>query len=330
MLSVHITSTGAVGEWAEATRPLLDMAEAALASNGPGRYVKASSPEAADIILFVEPEYIKLRRYIDVLLAQPLIRRFPDRCFVADCADTAWGFLPGVYTNLRAKDANRHRFRAQGYLRFPNPLTEQVYRESRDTPCDLFYSFQGARSSPVRARMFERLQHSSTTPILHVDRWLDHSTEEHRHYLDTIARSRFVLCPAGNAPSSYRLYETMQMGRVPVIISDTWTPSDGPAWPQCSLRLAESRIQDLPDVLRRYEPFHVEMGIEARRNWEQWFAPDIVFLRYLESIESILLERPAGHDERRYQDWDSWSTLWKLGWTVPQRGMARVRKLIRA
>jgi len=41
-----------------------------------------------------------------------------------------------------------------------------------------------------------------------------------QNYARLIANSKFVLCPQGVGPSSLRLFETLLMGRAPVIISD--------------------------------------------------------------------------------------------------------------
>jgi hypothetical protein len=39
-------------------------------------------------------------------------------------------------------------------------------------------------------------------------------------YAEAIQDSQFVLCLAGNGPATYRYFETMEMGRVPVVLSD--------------------------------------------------------------------------------------------------------------
>lgn len=46
------------------------------------------------------------------------------------------------------------------------------------------------------------------------------SDENYRTYLDLASRSKFLLCPRGYGPHSFRVYESFQLGCVPVIITD--------------------------------------------------------------------------------------------------------------
>ena len=39
-------------------------------------------------------------------------------------------------------------------------------------------------------------------------------------YIETISKSYFSLCPRGFGPTSFRLYESIELGSVPVYISD--------------------------------------------------------------------------------------------------------------
>jgi hypothetical protein len=61
-----------------------------------------------------------------------------------------------------------------------------------------------------------------------------------------LARSKFTLCPAGSGTSSYRLFEALRAGSVPVIISDRLVLPEGPDWEACSVRVAEKEIASIP------------------------------------------------------------------------------------
>ena len=62
-----------------------------------------------------------------------------------------------------------------------------------------------------------------------------------------------ILCPRGEGTSSIRLFESLRMGRPPVIISDQWVPPEGPAWDTFSVRIPERRIHTIPDRLTELE-----------------------------------------------------------------------------
>jgi hypothetical protein len=299
---------------------LISLGKNSIQSEFNTRYRLAKSPVDADIIVYVEPWYIKLREYVYTLLSEDLIVKHPNRCFVIDCAATSWELVPGVYTGLKKYQFNRQRYRSGGYLTEYNQVCQQVYEQNKNIEPQLLFSFRGAASSPVREKIFAANFSGDDISIQQTYSWCNHSSHEKFAYAQELINSKFVLCPGGISPSSIRLYETMKMGRVPVILSDDWVPPEGPAWQDFSIRVAESRVQELPEIIRRYEPYAFTMGKLARQAWENWFSPDVVYLRMLNYIESIYLERDTNHDERKYQqEWLSWQFQWERGWTPVQR-----------
>jgi hypothetical protein len=291
------------------------------------RYSLAKSPEDADLIVYVEPGYIKLRPYVYTLLSEELIVTHPNKCFVIDCADTSWELMPGVYTGLRSSQFNRQRYRSGGYLTEYNPVCQQVYEQKKNIEPQLLFSFRGAASSAVRQNIFAANFTGDDISIQQTYAWCNHSTEEQLVYTEELINSKFVLCPGGNCPASIRLFETMKMGRVPVILSDDWVAPEGPAWQEFSIRVSESRVDELPEIIRRYESDAFVMGKLARQAWENWFSPAVIYIRMLNYIESIYLERDSNHNEQKYQqEWLSWQFQWQRNWTPVQRFIDAVNR----
>ena len=124
----------------------------------------------------------------------------------------------------------------------------------------------GARTAPIRTKIVRNfttcenwvVQETGNTQFnINVD---DPAKKEgQKFYLSTLLDSRFVLCPRGYGTSSYRLFETMRLGRVPVIISDEWVPPLGPSWLNCSIRISEKRVRELPTSWPR--------GCRTQRRW---------------------------------------------------------------
>jgi hypothetical protein len=106
-----------------------------------------------------------------------------------------------------------------------------------------------------------------------------------------MARSKFVLCPVGAGPSSFRIFETMAAGRVPVIVSDLWVPPPGPDWQKCALFVPERDIDRLGAILEEAEDRFLSMAQAARREWQDWFAPDVLFHRMTEALHDIMQTR---------------------------------------
>lgn len=112
-MKVYFTTT-AKGQHPYAAPHLIDLGKKAIQSDFNQRYSLAKDSSDADLIIYVEPWYIKHRQYVFTLLSEDLIINSPNRCFAIDCADTSWGLMPGVYTGLRASQNNRRRFRSGG------------------------------------------------------------------------------------------------------------------------------------------------------------------------------------------------------------------------
>jgi hypothetical protein len=201
-----------------------------------------------------------------------------------------------------------------------NQGLEEVYDASRGHAPRLLASFRGNDSSApeLRSRILT-LPSMPGIALTRTTKWFDHTEDKRRAYIAEMHDSKFVLCPRGLGPATYRLYEAMQLARVPVILSDNWVPPVGPAWPDFAIRIAESRVGDVLEVIANHEGHAAEMGAAARKAWEQWFAPDIVFYRALQAIESICLARPPDYEETMHRQWRSLKVQWRLGWTAPQR-----------
>ena len=122
---------------------------------------------------------------------------------------------------------------------------------------------------------FDRLLHSEMSQR---DR-----RDYYRRYAELTKASKFVLCPRGIGASTIRLFETMRMGRVPVILSDEWVPPVGPTWEKFSVRVAEKDFAQIPRLLEEREHLAVPMGQLARREWEEWFSPEVAFHRVVDS-----------------------------------------------
>lgn len=100
-------------------------------------------------------------------------------------------------------------------------------------------------------------------------------------YRDSLEKSLTVLCPPGVGPYSIRMFETMYMGRVPVLFEDT------PVYPLAELvnysafcvRIAKSDVLATGEILRRWlretplDEIH-QMGVLACRTWNRFFSPD--------------------------------------------------------
>jgi len=246
---------------------------------------------AAGMILFVENSHYDDDGFFRVLRRHPLVRAYPEKTFMYNEHDRPYCALPGVYCSMPAPWFDRRRQRATGYLLGPNPLVGEA---RLNTAPDLLFSFAGRRNAPVRSRILA-LRHPAAhlADTTHLDAYvhLKDRRDEARSYVELLGRSRFVICPRGVGTGSVRLFETLQAGRVPVIVSDDWVEPDGPRWDQLSLRVRESEIERIPALLEEHDARWGEMARAARAAWEAWFAPEVRFHRMVESCQEIARAR---------------------------------------
>jgi hypothetical protein len=127
--------------------------------------------------------------------------------------------------------------------------------------------------------------------LLHLKMSQRDRLDYYRRYAELTKASKFVLCPRGIGASTIRLFETMRMGRVPVILSDEWVAPEGPAWDKFSLRVPEKDYAAVPRLLESREASAVAMGQLARREWEEWFSPEVAFHRVVEYCLTIKQRR---------------------------------------
>lgn len=104
-------------------------------------------------------------------------------------------------------------------------------------------------------------------------------------------RSKYALCPRGAGSSSIRIFEMMEAGIAPVIISDEWLPPKGPAWDDFALFMPESDICSIYEFIKQHEDEYLERGRQARLAWEKHFSPEHYWVSVIESIQEIKLHQ---------------------------------------
>lgn len=226
----------------------------------------------ADIVILIENLLFKDREYYEALYRNPVVQAKWPYVFAVNCDDNPNPVFPGVYTSLPKAQFNKKQYVANGYYNIPNSAVRD-FESLRAEKANRLCSFIGVVGThPVRKHL---LEFNSVDGFLIIDRgigcFLNYSTSQKDEYSQLIADSKFVLCPRGRGTSSYRCYETMQMARVPVIISDDWVPPAGGDWDSFSIRVAETDVKKLPEILKRYEFCAEEMGKRAREAWERRF-----------------------------------------------------------
>jgi hypothetical protein len=114
-----------------------------------------------------------------------------------------------------------------------------------------------------------------------------------KEYVELLMESNFILCPRGIGPCTYRLFESMQLGRAPVIIADDWQEIPNIPWSTFSIRVPEAEVDQIAYILRERSADARSLGLTARRVWEEAFAPSAA-LKVLATAALELVQRHYG------------------------------------
>ena len=263
-------------------------------------------PEAADIIFFTDEGL----HHISDAFNSPLYKRYWQKCFIFAQNDFPIPLLPGLYASLRKKEYDHAWCRTGFYVwDCPSQDSQIVFTRYDQIPFpknpEYLCSFAGScQNAPIREKLKE-LRHpryvikdvnrdTITANTLGDAEWIK---KLHNQYTTLIGNSRFSLCPRGSGTNSFRLYESMAMGRAPVILADEWVAPPDIPWSEFSIRIAEHDYQSIFKILEEQEHRAEELGQRAREVWEQYFHPDRAFDC---AVEAFLDIRSFGKTTKAY------------------------------
>jgi hypothetical protein len=248
----------------------------------------AETPDEADLIFVTDlredNRYQKLRDH-------SLVRKYPGKAFAYSDVDEPPRFVRGIFTSLTRSVFNAGRFQSGAYTLFHPDFRNsyiEIWHRTGLPPHEKkhLFSFMGRKCNALRASLlgmsfkhadilirdtsdFNNFTHSSADKETHK-----------RAYAQALIESKFALCPRGNGASSNRLFEAMQLGIAPVIISDEWVLPDGPDWEKCSIQVSTRDLHRLEDILSAREPEWQQLGANARQAYEEHF-DDVKYVDYL-------------------------------------------------
>ncbi|MFL6537116.1 MAG: exostosin family protein [Chthoniobacterales bacterium] len=252
-------------------------------------------PSAADMIIFAELNGAGL--HFQAIRRHPLVKRYREKCFIFSSNAYVIPFLPGVYASIERRWFSRRTLSGFHVSELLNEFTAFT-PPSADLP--YLFSFIGSiATAPVR-RDLARVKHprglfrdtaEEFARVSTAKMTVSEARAYHRQYVEITKATKFVLCPRGLGVATLRLFETMRMGRVPVIIADNWVEPPGPEWSRFSIRIAEREVDRIPQILETREQDAVAMGALAREEWERWFSDEVAFHRVVESCLQLRKQR---------------------------------------
>jgi len=159
-----------------------------------------------------------------------------------------------------------------------------------DLSKSIFCSFVGSVTHPIRQKIIDYNKNQTlikNTFFLPKNQWSQHVSDNHLQDFQVVTQaSQFALAPRGYGLSSFRLYEIMQLGAIPVYVSDKhWLPfTDELDWNEFCVLLGEKDIPNLYEILLNISPEKQErMFQKGKEVYESHFT--------LESVCKQILKR---------------------------------------
>ncbi|MBE3122190.1 MAG: exostosin family protein [Thermoplasmata archaeon] len=176
-------------------------------------------------------------------------------------------------------------FGAGGIGTDPIPLTTERHKEHGFRK-EILASFLGSEGThPIRKQMFDALKKEDLFIVEDVYTKRDNTP----HFAEVTEKSCFTLCPRGYGKTSFRLYEAMQLGSVPVYISDVhWLPyTQFVNWNKFCVLVKPEEIKDLSKRLRvLYASGEYKVMAEAAKKvYEEYFCFESMFKWILKILQ---------------------------------------------
>ena len=145
----------------------------------------------------------------------------------------------------------------------------------------IFASFVGSRNThPIRMDMCNHLSGKDGYEISAGNWSTTVRMDNFEKFLDITCSSKFGLAPRGYGKSSFRMYEILQLGTVPVYISDVhylpWT--DELDWNDFCVPVNQDEIGDIDTILKSIDDVEYNKLLEnGRKVYEEYFTLEGMF-----------------------------------------------------
>lgn len=275
-----------------------------------------AKPEQADVVLIDERYQYRTWHYADQLGQSSFVRKHASRICVINHDSYARVFLPGLYVSIE-------KSRPPLIPAIPIPYKWDLWKipvpDSFDYQPRSLYAFRGTfHTHPVRERICRRLARVGQGSCEELRKaFHSHDSDDQKRYIEEIRGARFSLCPRGLSPSSYRLFESMQLGRCPIVISDDWMAPAGPDWKEFAIFVPESKVRNLSEILASEIDRAEERGRRALDAWNEFFSWPRRWRYFLECVVNLYHQGGPQLEYADMQDiWKRRAFRRKYQWTL--------------
>ena len=122
-------------------------------------------------------------------------------------------------------------------------------------------------------------------------------------FRDVLSQSVFSFCPSGSGPNTIRLWESLALGAIPVVLSTTWQPPGDPRlWEDGVIFCGETR-SEIENLLKELEKIHTNTAhLQKKRRacreiWLRYGPRDFIYdIQNLYATHAQSLRQPIPVD----------------------------------
>lgn len=141
----------------------------------------------------------------------------------------------------------------------------------------IFASFVGSMTHPIREKIYHAV-YNKPDYVLLMCNWSNTVPQQNLiKFIDVTSSSKFSLCPRGYGPTSFRMYEILQLGSVPVYVSnDHYLPwCDDLTWSDFCVIISESEIDKIDEILKSIDDDkYAVMLSKGKEVYQEYFTLD--------------------------------------------------------
>lgn len=168
------------------------------------------------------------------------------------------------------------------------PVVASSIGKREDRPRDLFASFVGSYTHKIRREMVKSLYENEKYLFFFSYAWTPQVPKDKLDlHIEFLRRSIFALCPRGYGNTSFRMYEAMQLGAVPVYISDDFCLpwSDEIDWNRLAILINSRDIEHIDYILSDVTQMRIsDMATYAQSIYDNYFTMDGVYNNILKRV----------------------------------------------
>lgn len=132
------------------------------------------------------------------------------------------------------------------------PLVYEGMKKEINDVKEYKVGYIGRKTHPLRIKIEKKLGNNHNYFIKNLDSMKsEFSNSESEDYINNIKKSYFTLCPRGYGPTSFRLYESIIYGSIPIYISDEFILpfKEFINWEKLAILIKPREINKIPKIV---------------------------------------------------------------------------------